>query len=85
MGRDGNIQTLGGRLYRRSELREASSNGKLMRLTVSSRRGDWRARSALICVGMYRLQEQLKATQPRPSRIPLGCPYRRQIIVIYLR
>jgi hypothetical protein len=85
MGGEGNIQTLGGRVYRRSELRDTSSNGKLMRLTVSGRRGGWTARIELICVGMYRLQEQLKATQPRPSCIPLECPHRRQIIAIYLR
>jgi hypothetical protein len=85
MGGDGNIQTLGDRVHRRSELRDASSNGQQMRLTVSGRHGGWTARIALICAGMYRSQEQLKAMQPRSSCIPLECLHRRQIIVIYLR
>ena len=56
-----------------------------MRLTFSGRRGGWIARTASICVGMYRLHKQLKATQPRSSCIPLECPHLRQIIAIYLR
>jgi hypothetical protein len=82
---DGYTQTRGGGVYRRSEPRDPSSNGSLMRLTFRGKRIGRTARIALICVGTYRLHKQLKATQPRSSCIPLECPHLRQIIVVYLR